>query len=509
MWPKIDSFLEKIEQFFSRRGAKRILLFFALYFALISFVNHYFFRTSSDPLGIYTNAIYDYAHFRANDCKLLTPLNAQLETPFFDNKLSDHFNLIQFLFAPFYLLFGSYTLLIFQWLIILLGGWGVFRFFSDFGYGRHLGALAMLHYFAFFGFHSALAFDYHDNVIGASAVPWLFYFLRKSNIKWFTIILILAVSCKENIPVFLFFIFAVLAIKPFENSWKQRYMAIVASLFCIVYFLTVTKVVMPALANEGRTSYLHFHYSALGESYGDAIKFALSHPIETFKMFFVNHTGSNYGNGIKFELYLVLALSGAVAWFFKPRWLLMAIPIIAQKVLNDQILKWGINYHYNAELVAIATFGLFDALSSLDWKTWGRRLALLAVLSTGSITLIKYAARTAKWYDPHRQNVFAPSHYKRGFDVKELYQALKIIPANEDVSVSAHFALVPHIAFRKTLYEFPIVEDADYIAVLVGEGTYPLRSDEAFADSVALYQLSPEWETVYNGNKTVILKRNK
>lgn len=509
MWQKIDSILCRAERFFTRLGAKRILLFFAIYFGLISFVNHYFFRTSSDPLGIYTNAIYDYAHFRANDCKLLTPLNAQLETPFFDNKLSDHFNLIQFLFAPFYLVFGSYTLLIFQWLIILLGGWGVFRFFSDFGYSKYLGPLAMLHYFVFFGFHSALAFDYHDNVIGASAVPWLFYFLRKGRVAWFSVVLVLAVACKENIPVFLFFIFGVLALKPFEKSTKQRLMAVVASVFCIAYFLVVTKVVMPSLANEGRDSYLHFHYSALGESYGDAIKFALTHPWETFKMFFVNHTGSNFGNGIKFELYLVLALSGGVAWFFKPRWLLMAIPIIAQKVLNDQILKWGINYHYNAELVAIATFGLFDVLSGLEWKTWGRRLAFIAVLSTGVITLVKYGARTAKWYDPHRQNVLSPTHYKRDFDVKELYRALDQIPKDENTSVSAHFALVPHVAFRKTLYEFPVVEDADYIAVLIGEGTYPLRSDEAFADSVAVYQQSMEWETVYEGNKTVILKRNK
>lgn len=509
MQKNIEVLIAKTEAFFNPKNAKWILLFFAVFYGLISFVNHYQFRTSSDPLGIYTNAIYDYAHFRANDCKLLTPLNAELETPFFDNKLSDHFTPIQFLFAPFYYIFGTYTLLIFQWIIILIGGWGVFKFFNDYGDKAWMGSLAMFHYFAFFAFHSALAFDYHDNVLGASALPWLFFFLRKQNWKTFTIIFILALLCKENISIFMFFIFGALALKPFDKSKPQRLIAISASLFSIFYFLTITKVVMPSLANEGRESYLHFHYSALGQSYGDAIKFALTHPWETFKMFFTNHTGDRWGDGIKAELYLVLLLSGAFAWFFRPVWLLMAIPIIAQKVLNDQILKWGINYHYNVELVAICTFAAFFWLNNSMFKVKGLRfkVALLITLSTFTITLAKYKSRTAKWYTHERQNIFSPKHYTRSFDIAELRNALELIPDDEDVSVSGHYHIIPHVAFRETLYEFPVVEDADFIAVLLGEGTYPLKSDDAYRDSVLKYKNSVEWETIYDKNKTVILRR--
>ena len=202
----------------------------------------------------------------------------------------------------------------------------------------------------------------------------------------------------------------------------------------------------------------------------------------------------------------------------------MAIPIIAQKVLNDQILKWGINFHYNVELIAICTFALFEFISKpkLQFFTYAKELttqindfitkhlfkiALIIVLSTVSITIIKYKARTAKWYTHERQNVFSPKHYTRNFDVSELRKALNLIPDDEDVSVSGHYSIIPHVAFRKTLYEFPVVEDADYIAVLLGEGTYPLKSDEAYADSLAKYQTSPNWETLYDKNKTVILRR--
>lgn len=510
MQKNINSFLAITEAFFNPKIAKWILLFFAVFYGLITFVNHYQFRTSSLDLGIYNNAIFDYAHLRVNDCSLLTPINSELKTPYFDNKFSDHFNPIQFLFAPFYYVFGSYTLLVFQWLIILIGGWGVFKFFNDYGDKAWMGSLAMLHYFGFFAFHSALAFDYHDNVLGASALPWLFYFLRRQSLKAFATIFILTLLCKENISIFMFFIFGALAIKPFDKSKTQRAFAISASTFSIFYFLIITKFVMPSLANEGRESYLHFNYSALGGSYGEAIKFAITHPWETFKMFFINHTSNQWGDGIKAELCLVLLLSGAFAWFFRPVWLLMAIPIIAQKVLNDNFMKWGLNYHYNVELAAICTFAVFSWLNNSKFKIQNLKfkIGLLVALSTITITLVKYKSRAAKWYSYERQNIFSPKHYTRSFNVTELRNALELIPDDEDVAVSGHFSIVPHVAFRKDVYEFPVVENAKYIAVLLDEGTFPLKSNEAYKDSVSKYQNSASWETIYDKNKTVILRRN-
>jgi hypothetical protein len=135
-------------------------------------------------------------------------------------------------------------------------------------------------------------------------------------------------------------------------------------------------------------------------------------------------------------------------------------------------------------------------------------IGLLIVLSTFSITLLKYGARKAKWYTHERQNIFSPKHYIRSFDISELRNALELIPDDENVAVSGHFSIVPHVAFRKDIYEFPMVENAKYIAVLLDEGAFPLKSNEAYKDSVSKYQNSANWETIYNENKTVILRRN-
>lgn len=82
-----------------------IIFFSSLIYASVSLVNHYFFRTNTYDLGINNNAIFDYTHFRWNDCMIMQPA--------FENVLSDHFSLYPILVSPFYWIFGTYTMLIF------------------------------------------------------------------------------------------------------------------------------------------------------------------------------------------------------------------------------------------------------------------------------------------------------------------------------------------------------------------------------------------------------------
>ena len=79
-----------------------VFVFFGSVFASISFINHFNFRTYGWDLGINQNAIFDYAHFRWNDCMIMQPS--------FDNVLADHFSLYPILVSPYYFLAGwEYT----------------------------------------------------------------------------------------------------------------------------------------------------------------------------------------------------------------------------------------------------------------------------------------------------------------------------------------------------------------------------------------------------------------
>ena len=98
------------------------LLAFAL-FAVVSFTNHILFRTYALDLGLYTNALYDYAHFRFADTSLFLPESKNL--------LADHFDLYLMLFSPLSWIFKSYTLLVVQCVAVIIGGFGIYFLLNE------------------------------------------------------------------------------------------------------------------------------------------------------------------------------------------------------------------------------------------------------------------------------------------------------------------------------------------------------------------------------------------
>lgn len=504
----LQKILTKIKNTLNHKRAGLIIfVIWGIIFGSITFVNHYTFRTSSDPIAIYTNCLYDYRQLSTNECTLLTPINAQLDAPFFDNKLSDHFNILLYLIAPFSYVFGSWTLLIFQYIAILVGGIGIRKYFlqkNDTWFAN----LAVIHFFSIWGIYSALGFDYHDNVIAAMLVPWLFYHFQ--NNRWvhsllFTIIILM---CKENMALWMTFIFISLALFNWKNDRSKALYAIAGILISSSYFILVTKFIMPSLANEGR-DYLHFHYTHLGNSYGEAIKFMLTHPIDTISMLFTNHTHSKYGDGVKFELIYTLLFSGGFLLFLKPKYLLMILPIIGQKLLSDDMLKWGLNYHYCIEFVPILTFCVFEWAGERKNTKHIYPICLSIALCTFGVTLVKNNVRTSKWFDKSRHNFLTMKHYTRSFNISETWNALKLIPTDEQVKVSAHFNFAPHLSLRDKIYEFPVVHDADFIVLFTGERyTYPLNKEE-FSLEIKKYRNSECWVPIYDKNQMLILKRDK
>src|SRR5687767_8849862 len=94
-----------------------VVLFFAVIYALVILPNHLLFRTYALDLGLYTHAAWLYAHGVVHDSTLFM----QVAQPI----LADHFDLYLPLFSPLVLLLGTWSLLIVQYVAILLGGWGV------------------------------------------------------------------------------------------------------------------------------------------------------------------------------------------------------------------------------------------------------------------------------------------------------------------------------------------------------------------------------------------------
>jgi hypothetical protein len=103
-----------------------------------------------------------------------------LMQPQFKNILEDHFTLLQICFT-FYYIFGTYAMLVVQIVSILFGGYGIYRYFTLSNTPR-FALLAVIHFLTAWGIFSALAFDYHENVLGRhGCARGCFIFLKKKD----------------------------------------------------------------------------------------------------------------------------------------------------------------------------------------------------------------------------------------------------------------------------------------------------------------------------------------
>ena len=458
-----------------------VFIFFGGVFASISFINHYNFRTYGWDLGINQNAIFDYAHFRWNDCMIMQPS--------FDNVLADHFSLYPILISPLYWLFGSYTMLVFQWAAVLFGGLGVYKFVRFISESKKLATIAVVHFFSIWGIYSALSFDYHDNVVAAMFVPWLLYYYRKQQVYKSILFFLLILISKENMALWAGFIALGLSLRHLINKeWSRLKLSGFLALFAFLYFIVILKVLIPELSNTDGV-YLHHSFNALGSNFGEVIVNIFKHPIRAIELLFENHSGDSFYDGIKVETHIAIILAGGWALFFYPEYLIMILPILAQKMFNDLPIRWGISDHYSIEFVPIIVLGFYSFLNGL--KKRKTQVAFIALLIC-MISSIKFMDnRTSEYYKKDNTRFYSAEHWNRHFDVNAVHKVLRTIP--DSLRVSAQSPLAPHLAFRDYIYHYPHKGDANCIALLTAEqNKYPF-TEAQYQDEIKKLLESEEW----------------
>ncbi|HKR06636.1 MAG TPA: DUF2079 domain-containing protein, partial [Bacteroidia bacterium] len=460
-------------------------------YSILSLLNHYYFKTYALDLGVYTNALYDYIHFQWNDSCVFKE-NAE-------NLLADHFDLYLMIFSPLCLVFKTYTLLIVQVISVLAGGIGIYKYFTV--VNNKLALYATVYFYLFYGIYTALAFDYHSNVVAAMIVPWFFYFFKQKKYAASSIAFVFILISKENISLWIAFICLGLLFEFRKDKISIRYLFIFFSI-TVMYFIFVVEVIMPGLSRNG--IYPHFNYSHIGNSPSEALKYLIIHPSETIKTLFVNHTNNPAGNYVKAEMHLLVLFSGLYMLFFKPYYLIMLIPIYFQKLFNNNISMWGINGQYSIEFIPILTIGAFSVLN--EFKNMKRaKITAIVVLTGCLISTIRVMDHTVFINtDTDRIRIYKADHYKGKYNADLVHEQLNNIP--ETAIVSAQYPFVPHLALRDNIYQFPIIKDAEYIVYSLKENTYPISRKEFNSKTDALL-ISGEWLIHFNNEDIVILKR--
>jgi uncharacterized membrane protein len=475
-----------------------LMAFFALVYTMQVVLNHFYFRTYAQDYGFYNQAFWDFAHFRVN-------ANTVFEPPL-ANFFQVHPGFTLLLLSPLYWLlnpiFGTYSLLIIQNIFILLGGYGVYLLVRQKTENYWIAVLAFLHYNLLWGHYSALSADFIETTVASSMVPLFFLFFDRKKYFLAAIFFLFVIICKENMPIW--FIFIALTLILIYKDKHARIVALGIGVFSFFYLVFLFRFLIPHFENPD-LQYGGFAYSALGKDPGEAVMHIIRHPVDTFRLLFINHSGDNTFDNIKTEFYIVFLLSGGILLFWRPVYLIPFIPLIAQKMFNDLPVRWGILSFYSIEAVSLLTLAVFLATSGIRNVKLRYVLYGLLCISTLTVTVKKMDHRTSLWYDASKENMLSSSFYVSGVDAQKIRKQIReIVPADSPLAASQ--GIVPNVAYRSRIFMFPYVHDADYIVLLLEGNKYPLV-EESFKKEMEKYLHNPEWKQLLNDYPLVIFKR--
>ncbi len=475
-----------------------VILFFGVLLFTMGIANHYFFRTVTYDYGTYNFAFWDYSHFRISQ-------NPTVPGTF----LQDHFSFTLMYFVPVYWLFnwltGTYTLILIQNAMILVAAWFSYKLVMLKSKNIWLGIGMMVYYFVLLGRYTTLGSDCNIAVISACMIPVFLYFFELKKYIYALIVLILALFSRENIPIWFIFIFIVLIIEHRKDK-KVVLISLLGILISVVYFILLFKVFIPFIETTEKQFTL-FNYSALGANPAEAIIYIINHPVESVKMFFINHLNDPRQDGIKSEFYWVYLLSGGFVLFFRPQYFIWFIPIVAQKVLNDSIYRWGISIYYSIEVVTLLPLSVFLILSEFKSKYLKYGLAIAVCIITTGVTINKLNPLNCRipWtMHPDKERIYDKNFFTAEFNIRKVNDILKMIPDDGGVSASNH--ILPHLAQREFIHMFPSVRTAEYIVISVLDDNWLMSHDEN-EKYRKQYLTDPNWEIIAKEYPVVLLKK--
>lgn len=450
-----------------------VIAFFSVAYFLVSIVPHINFQTNAFDLGIFNQAIRQYSHLQ------IGPNTVRGVS----NLLADHLEGILFLFAPFYWLFGTYALLLIQIASVILGALGVYLLVKRESKNNQWIALtALVVFLLFFGVFTALAFDYHNNVIGAMLIPWLLYFISSRKFRAYYLVLILFLLTKENMA--LISVFLGVSMMIFEDRKIKKH-GLITFLASIAYFFVSLKIITYL-----NGSYDHWPYASLGDSPLEALKFVLVHPIDALTLLVDDPS--------KIKMWLLILVSGGILAILKPKYFLLLIPVIGQKFFSNEPSFWGYTFHYSIEFAPIIAIGAVLFIATLKNKRFQRlSLVVLVFLNIAILTQVRF-------YNGDKIfRIFDADYYELS-NREELSYVLDRLKNAE--SVSAQNTIVPHLK-NDRIYLFPQISDSEYIALnLDDDNIWPFKNKQELIDELEKLKKNPKYLKIYESNSVYLFE---
>ncbi|MCK6628196.1 MAG: DUF2079 domain-containing protein [Anaerolineae bacterium] len=477
-----------------------LILLYIVTFTWLAILRHASFDSSGFDLGIYDQVVWNTLHGR----------------PFFYTTtgqpllhLSNHASLILLLVAPFYLIHsGPETLLFLQTAAIGLGGLPLFwlareklgnkkpqmnadfinksakiseiqphqRSLFNFQSGDFAALSLLAAYLLFPTLQIVNLWDFHPPVLAVGFFMAAFYCLVKRKSGWFLFWAVLAMLCKEQLPLQVAFLGLTAIVM--HRDWRLGLTTIAIAL---LYFFIIMYWVIPANSVTGDHLFIGF-YAELGDSPAEIVLTTLTRP----------------------DLVLNILLQPTrLQYLFDILTPFAYLPLFGLPILAIGAPSFAINLLSGNTAMHDATGAQYGA-DVAPWLAWAALYGMVYLRGSASYVLRLTSYMRRKTQDA-RRNTF--SHLPavillavaliwqlfHGFSPLALDPPQWEITAHDrlaqrfiaqippDASIAAQGKLYPHLSNRLIAYQLPDVNEAEYVFFDATTGAWPVHPNDIWA----------------------------
>lgn len=441
---------------YSHWGALLVLFFTSLAYIWISIVKHLWFQTHAFDLAIFAQSSW-----------LLSTLQEPFSTVRMILQPADHFAPTYLLLSLPYSLFDSpIYLLAIQIISALAGAIPVYLIAKDKLDSKLAANLLMVAYLFQIGLIAGLKFDFSTSTLAVGFIAWALYFVHTQKLKPYLIFMILALGCKEDIPL-LFGAFSLYFV------WKKQWRwFIYTALISIAWYILVVYFILPVVFDQP-----HQYSKIANPLVGWADK------ERTIREVFIQNFG--------------LAL-------LNPIGLLFAGANLGMRFLLSGANYWSNNWHYGANIAApllISTiYGMHFFITKHKLKMHQSSILIAAAIAITTIWTTGLLSSSVKSIGVSRQSVLG---------------GLEVIP--NQASVAAQDSLAPQLSSRKHIYLYPRKDlhcfdgskncgKVDYIILSQNLPSWPLTREEVIEHIESLNH-DDAYEKIYEDQGTFVFKQ--
>ena len=504
---------------------------FSAYFITFLFAKQDAFQTNAEDFGIMDQAVWSTIHghpLHQTICNIVFDTNCA--SPNGIMRFAIHFEPILFPISLFYLIWSNpKALFLIQTLVVAVGAYPAFWLARLRLRSNWVGVVIACLYLLYPVQQQATVADFHAVTLTAGLLLFALYFMYTRRTAWFFVFAIVAMACKEEVPL------TVLMIGLWSAFFQRRWLSGggLALLACC-WFLLGYYVIMPHFSPTGHPLLIS-RYNDVGESPVGLIKNILYHP----RVFLNTYVWE------KDHFAYIHVLLGPAGYLPKPNgdpifylpllapWvMILALPAILLNLVSSNPQMYSGLFHYSAEIVPVIIFAVIEALVLIVWVAGVCTVILARLVERSAQSIGNLSLRVQKWghaasvgllvllslgmlasamrsdYYFHGQLPFS-----QGFSWPQSSAHLALAQhfidqVPQDASVSAQTKIVPHMSHREFIYMFPYQDTkVDYVLLDVTSDIYPYGSSAEYASEVKRVLLSGYYGVVASQDGYLLLKR--